>query len=424
MNREQPINSPIRRYGTAGLLLGLALLLLGGAMPGPRQVRNGLLAQQVAGYGFNLVTWEAEALSQKLADALNAPAAELSPADGAAEVLAYVARARALSARGAELSRLYSGDPEADKAAIAALEAEIAALRSEQDARRSQVEQIMEWQVRDELARAGLVTWGRVFPPVQFSFSEPPHKLVVSPRERIDQLYYRMLTPAMSLTAIEEAETGIRDEAGLSAYVASIGGLGAYPTMVIDRAGLPWLLNTVAHEWTHNYLTLGPLGIRYSASNELTIMNETVAEIVGDEIGAQALARYYPDVAAAQAAAAEKPSAQEEAAEEPVFDFNAEMRATRLEVDRLLAAGEVDAAEAYMEARRREFVANGYSLRVLNQAYFAFHGAYGSSPASSSPLAVQLSQLREQAPDVGAFLKQVRGFRSPDDLQAALDAGE
>jgi hypothetical protein len=50
------------------------------------------------------------------------------------------------------------------------------------------------------------------------------------------------------------------------------------------------------------------------------------------------------------------------------------MAATRIEVDRLLAGGKIQEAEQYMEARRQIFVAHGYQIRKLNQAYFAFYG--------------------------------------------------
>ncbi|MCH8310864.1 MAG: hypothetical protein IIB17_10285, partial [Chloroflexi bacterium] len=66
-------------------------------------------------------------------------------------------------------------------------------------------------------------------------------------------------------------------------------------------------------------------------------------------------------------------------------------------------------AESYMERRRQIFVANGFPIRKLNQAYFAFNGTYADSAASSSPIAEQLKRYRNAAPDVGTFIKQVAG---------------
>lgn len=73
-----------------------------------------------------------------------------------------------------------------------------------------------------------------------------------------------------------------------------------------------------------------------------------------------------------------------------------------------------------MENRRTVFVENGYPLRVLNQAYFAFHGSYGTSGASTSPIGPKLDRLRELSPDLRSFLETVRWFTEPEDLDVAL----
>jgi hypothetical protein len=78
-------------------------------------------------------------------------------------------------------------------------------------------------------------------------------------------------------------------------------------------------------------------------------------------------------------------------------------------------------AEEYMEIRRLLFVENGYPIRKLNQAYFAFHGSYGTAPAASSPIGPKMEELRSLTPDVPTFLRVVRGFTSPEDLDRALE---
>ncbi len=423
------------RLASIGLVLFIALFFVGRATPTPVDLRNAAINMAVAGYGFDLLGWEVRALSEKLGAAINRPSLALSakgetptPIELETQtVRAYMDRAQRMGALEGEINRILAENPgeiQGEAAArVQALQAQIDALRSQQAATRVTVERIIERQVSRELVDAGVDIAGHAFPPVQFTFSEPPKKLVVSPRDRIAIIYYRMLKPTIDLPKIEEAENQIDSERNLSAYITRIGGLGAYPSMVVDRASLPWVLSTVAHEWTHNYLTLFPLGIRYNASPRLTTMNETVADIVGDEVGEQVLRRYYPDLVPPKEAEnpVQEPLNDEE---EPVFDFATEMHKTRLRVDELLAAGKVEEAEAYMEARRQEFVAHGYPLRVLNQAYFAFHGSYGTSPASSDPLGPKLERLRALSPSVGAFLKTVRGFTSPEDVDAALEALE
>ena len=47
-----------------------------------------------------------------------------------------------------------------------------------------------------------------------------------------------------------------------------------------------------------------------------------------------------------------------------------------------------------MEARREIFWQNGYAIRKLNQAYFAFYGAYADipgGPAGEDPVAERLA---------------------------------
>jgi hypothetical protein len=153
------------------------------------------------------------------------------------------------------------------------------------------------------------------------------------------------------------------------------------------------VLSTVAHEWVHNYLTLFPLGLNYAASPELTILNETVADIAGDELGAAALRAAYPALVR-EFPGKDEPAASAITSGEPLFDFQREMRHTRAIVDQFLAAGRVEDAEEYMQIRRLLFQENGYPIRKLNQAYFAFHGSYGGSPAASSPIGPKLQQLR------------------------------
>ena len=86
------------------------------------------------------------------------------------------------------------------------------------------------------------------------------------------------------------------DEAlNVSSLVVDVGGIGVYPTMVIQTSDLNFVAEVVAHEWIHNYMTLRPLGLSYMASSELRTINETTASIAGSEIGLALIRRYYPE---------------------------------------------------------------------------------------------------------------------------------
>jgi hypothetical protein len=98
------------------------------------------------------------------------------------------------------------------------------------------------------------------------------------------------------------------------------------------------------------------------------------------------------------------------------------MRETRLRVDDLLEKERIEEAEAYMEERRLLFWENGYRIRKLNQAYFAFHGAYADEPGErgEDPVGPAVLQLRDQSSSLQEFLGQISMLTSFEDLQQLI----
>ncbi len=401
-------------------LLGLLVLvawLAGGSALNAEEVLIRHIRWAVSGHEFDLLHWEASALSAKGRAAIFQPAQQVAPAAQATFVVEHIARAQHIRQLETEISRLVSPATAEPASEITSLQAEVTTLRHQQLAERAAVEQIIERQVATILAEAGLAWGDIVLPPVKFAFVEPPKKLVVSPRSRIETSYSQMLSATIDPQAIRQAEARMHEQPGISAYITNIGGLGAYPSMVVDDASLAWILSTVAHEWVHNYLTFFPLGFTYGSSSENIIINETIAEIVGNEIGDQVLRRFYPS----EVPPPVEPMANEETASAPPrFDYRKEMRLTRIGVDQFLAQGKVTEAERYMALRQERFRANGYALRVLNQAFFAFHGSYGTGPASSSPLGPKLERLRALIPTLADYLRVVRTLTTPTAVDQAL----
>jgi len=191
----------------------------------------------------------------------------------------------------------------------------------------------------------------------------------------------------------------------------------------MQTSDLNYLTEVVAHEWIHNFLTLRPLGINYLTSPELRTMNETTASIAGKEIGRATMERYYPELVPPPPPTPAPPAAETPEPEPPTFEFRVEMRITRETVDALLAEGEVEAAEAYMEERRIFLWENGYQIRKLNQAYFAFHGAYADEPggaAGEDPVGEAVRALRAQSPSLAAFINRMAWISSFEQLQQAV----
>lgn len=298
----------------------------------------------------------------------------------------------------------------------------------ERDAKRERIAQLQpvaEGLLQDQVAiiirDLGIELGGAPFPPVSFHFTQPPVALIISPRNVIRQDANISLDPALTLEEIIELEKQVEAGMDVSALVVPIGGVGVYPTMISESTSLVWLTEVIAHEWVHNYLTLRPLGLNYEKSPKLRTMNETTANIVGKEIGRLVLERYYPELVPPPVV---EPSIEAPVPEEPPkFDFRVEMRETRETVDALLAEGRIQEAEAYMEARRQFFWENGHYIRRLNQAYFAFYGAYADESggaAGEDPVGSAVRQLWALIGSPREFLNLMSWMNDYADLQEAV----
>lgn len=294
------------------------------------------------------------------------------------------------------------------------------ALQEEQTALRPRVErrlaQLVSHRLQVSEVASAVPGAALVLPPVAFQIVQPPAVLVVSPRDRIRLERSIVLEPDLPderWLQMEQQAEGLR----WSALVEPTGGYSTYPTIISATSPLGFALETISHEWSHTYLFLHPLGRNFFASEEMRTINETVANIVGREIGRPVAQQLIPPPTPPAA-----PPSPPPATPAPRFDFRAEMRATRLEAERLLQAGQIDDAEHYMEQRRQLFVQNGYYIRKLNQAYFAFHGTYADTPGSVSPIGPALEQLFQRAGSLRAFIQLVQDVDSYDAFRRLLSA--
>ncbi len=371
---------------------------------------------------FDFWSWEADALWSKFTLWLLQPQRYMHETDRSTFVRDYaelVARVKDLEW---QIETVYADPRVADPdVATVDLRAELARLRTEATAQQLVAEAIIEEQVGTILSQEGLGFLGQPFPPVGLHFTPLPYILIVSPRERIETIYQGELDHGLEVVQQVAIEEAVDSSFDVSSLVSGIGGLSAWPAMVLEWPSLDWVTEVTSHEWTHHYLDLRPLGWEYTESQTARTINETTASIVGKEVGRLVLARYYPDLLPPPP---EEPR-ETPPPEPPVFDFQAEMYRTRVEVDRLLAEGLVEEAEQYMEERREFFWQNGYRhIRKLNQAYFAFHGSYADAPGASGedPIGPAVQELRQRSPSLGAFLSRIAFVTTLEELQAALAA--
>ena len=404
------------------LLLLLALALLAPEWPAFGDPDYRFQALVRLDQRFDYVAWTVEALADKAQAVLADSERYLEP--GAAQelvrhYLGQLGRAHALEG---EIAWVYADPAVADPAAAtAAAQSEVDVIRAALDEQQPLVEGIVQKQVATLLDEQGLSIGGQLWPPLFMSMTPTPYLLIVSPRDRIEQSNYASLIPGLSTAEQEALEQAVFEQLDQSALVVPIGGLGTYPAMIAETSSMDWLAEVTAHEWTHHWLSFHPLGVRYLDSPEMRIINETVASLVDLEIGPQVMARYYsPPIEANTTVDANAPAVVIDPPLAP-FDFSAAMAETRIEVDRLLAEGQIEAAEAYMEERRQLFVSRGYAIRKLNQAYFAFYGGYAAEPggaAGADPIGPMLRELRAASPSLRDFMRDVARVTSYEDLVA------
>ena len=169
-------------------------------------------------------------------------------------------------------------------------------LKQQRDRLAPLAEGILQQQISEVVNGQNLSFLGQPVPAVLFNVTPLPMALIVSPRDAIRQEANVSLLPDLPLDQIDSLEKKVEGGLDVSALVVPVGGIGMYPTMVMSSSDFPWLIETIAHEWIHNYLTLRPLGMNYETTPELRTMNETTASIAGREIADLVIARYYPEL--------------------------------------------------------------------------------------------------------------------------------
>ena len=371
---------------------------------------------------FDYVSWTLNAIGIKIGQfALNA-ADYLPENDRSETVLQCLGLMQQIKELNNRLNDIYS-DPKINDPGneSAVLRLQINELQQQKSKLLPLTEEIIQQQVSEIAVEYGLALGGQVIPPVLYHTTPPPDALIISPRDVIRQDNDISISPDISIDQMEALEDQVDKTMNVSSLVVEIGGIGVYPTMVMEITDINSLVEVVAHEWVHNYLTLHPLGISYMNSPALRTMNETVASIAGKELGRAVVARYYPQFLPPQNPPA-APESQDQTASPPVFNFRAEMHLTRVTVDAMLAEGQVDAAEAYMEQRRVFLWENGYHIRKLNQAYFAFYGAYADQPggeAGEDPVGAAVRLIRQKSSSLAVFINRMAWMWNYEQLQKA-----
>ncbi len=417
------------------MLAFLVMLLLVTWLVPVGDKRSDTAAVQVSlDHSYGLVSWEFENFFDKWRHRVwtALPWTPTSEADRRRALDRYVVLVDELRIAKDLLSEA-SSENGSDQGNVSNAQLAVDRLIAERDGFRDGVEEFLEQAVADAIRSAEVDLVGSfVWPPVDFRIDSPPKLLVTSPRDVIRHDEDVLIDPEISIDDIEKIENELAEVANISAVVLQTGGLASYPN-VIPTADLERLLDVAAHEWLHAYLVFNPLGRAYFDGGDIRVMNETLADIFGQEIGL----RVYSEITGEPYVAPVRPetamrntesknpdgpdgsdSDEETGADD--FDFNRFMAETRARTDELLEEGLMDEAESYMESRRIELLDHGHTIRKINQAYFAFHNTYAESPSSTSPIARYLWDLRDQVDTVGELVKLLRPLGTYKEFELLL----
>ncbi len=429
------VTIPTRRWPRRLMLAFLVMLLLVTWLVPVGDKRSDTAAVQVSlDHTYGLVSWEFENFFDKWRHRVwtALPWTPTSEADRRRALDRYVVLVDELRIAKDLLSEA-SSENGSDQGNVSNAQLAVDRLIAERDGFRDGVEEFLEQAVADAIRSAEVDLVGSfVWPPVDFRIDSPPKLLVTSPRDVIRRDEDVLIDPEISIDDIEKIENELAEVANISAVVLQTGGLASYPN-VIPTADLERLLDVAAHEWLHAYLVFNPLGRAYFDGGDIRVMNETLADIFGQEIGL----RVYSEITGEPYVAPVRPetamrntesknpdgpdgsdSDEETGADD--FDFNRFMAETRARTDELLEEGLMDEAESYMESRRNELLDHGHTIRKINQAYFAFHNTYAESPSSTSPIARYLWDLRDHVDTVGELVKLLRPLGTYKEFELLL----
>ena len=413
------------------VVLILSILLV---TSGSEDLKLSPLELAAAPYRYDIVTWELTHFPDKWFHKLKShlPWSSTSEEERLENVQEFFRIGTEIRALDNQISSLQLRSNNIDTGANPAIEAarlsgDAEELTKRRSSLRAGVEETLESVISAVIGEEGLDSRiGLIFPPVDLALENPPRLLIVSPRDAIHRQQTILLKPGISVEEMEALEQTILELEDLAALVEGIGGVATYPSIVNQGSGLRGAAITGTHEWLHTYWFFRPLGWNFWSSSEMTTLNETAASLAGRELGLRVYSAITgeaveePRVDSVTPPRGAFPTPEPESIEEEGFNFRLEMHTTRLRADELLAEGRIEAAEEYMESRRLIFVENGFLIRKLNQAYFAFHGTYASSPASVSPIGREVEQLRSLTDSVGDFIRTMSSFGSYQEFKGFL----
>ncbi|MEW5942213.1 MAG: hypothetical protein AB1750_21305, partial [Chloroflexota bacterium] len=251
----------IEQFGewTIYLLIGAFLLAASSPPPGNNVIDRARAFTRSSEFNYDIWTLDA-ALLKVGQSAMGLPDA-MSREARLEAVMEYLRLTESALRAEDRLAILFADPNIADKEnAAKQIRAELDALYARQEIVQPLAESVIQSQVAEVLAEMGLTFGGQPIPPVLYHVSPLPMNLIVSRRDKVEQIASISLQPDLDLEGQIKIEDEVAAALDSSTLVVPVGGIGVYPTMVMRTSYFNWQIGTVVHEWTHNFLTHRPLG--------------------------------------------------------------------------------------------------------------------------------------------------------------------
>ena len=245
-----------------------------------------------------------------------------------------------------------------------------------------------------------------IFPTPEFTVGNSPKLLVTSPRNKIERGSELLISSSINLKDVEKIENTIEEKENLSSIIIDIGGIAAYPAIVKDSNNPRQLFLTFSHEWLHQYLIFHPLGRSYFSSVKMKEINETLANIFSDKLLFSLCLKEFE---------LKEEICSVEGRVKNEFDYSNFMKNLRLEVDNLLFEKKILEAEKLMKDSTLILNNNGFKIRKINQAWFAFNGTYGDSPSSTSNVDDELLKFINNQLSIKTAIDELKNINSLND---------
>lgn len=285
------------------------------------------------------------------------------------------------------------------------------------------VEQILEEQINKAYEEEGLPS----FPPVLIKIEKRSKSVVGSPVEEVKNVMEfplkSGLTPIQIDELIDKLESlppdGKTSKFGLSVAAVPNGGWAfTIPISIARDDNFITSLKISAHEPSHQK-SFWPSSLLYILNNrgiiknpDIETINETLADIVGEEI-TQKVLNEFESKGIKEKVVFEAPKT--------VFDINKELRDTRIEVDKLLQAGEIEKAKEYMKGKEGQLRAKGFSDIVVKQATLARVDKYSVQTSSVNPIGGLMRKLRAKSKSLKDFFNKASQITSLEGLKKAVE---